>query len=219
MAYANVIDNTLVDDDGRALTDLPFDGQDATQFKAQIDILESFLDIIPFGWQSIYVAAVRSLRAIDCEQRNGIELTEPITGGGALIVANYGWDSDHAVLGILSKLRKRSECTCQGCGRTFGVRFRKGNRQTLCNKCHVKEGLKEELSVWVGRRFPYHEHAVFEFDALPLNIQFLVPPNQVRTIFLAANGDQFRYVTTEELKKQTQKMEAIKRFLDEMTSQ
>lgn len=217
MAYANVIDNDLVDDDGQALKELPFDGHDDLQFKEQIDILNSYLDVIPSGWHSIYLKAIKSLRAIDSPMRNGIELTEPITGGGALIVATYGWDSDHAVIGILSKLRKRSECTCQDCGRTFGVRFRKGNRQTLCNKCHVKVGLKEELNDWVGRRFPHHQHAVVEFDALPLNIQFLVPPNRVRTMFLAANGDQFRYVTTEELKKQTQKMEAIKRFLDETT--
>lgn len=219
MAYANVIDNELVDDDGQALTELPFDEPRAAQFKEQIDILDSYTDVIPFGWQSIYLKAIKSLRAIDSPIRNGIELTEPITGGSALIVATYGWDSDHAVIGILSKLRKRSECTCQDCGRTSGVRFRKGTRQTLCNKCHVKAGLKEHLNDWVGRRYPHHEHAVVEFDALPLNIQFLVPPNRVRTMFLAASGDQFRYVTTEELKKQTQKMEAIKRFLDEMTSQ
>jgi len=217
MAYANVIDNELFDDDGQALKELPFDEPRVAQFKEQINILDSYTDVIPYGWKSIYLKAIKSLRAIDSPMRNGIELTEPITGGGALIVATYGWDSDHAVIGILSKLRKRSECTCQDCGRTFGVRFRKGNRQTLCNKCHVKVGLKEELNDWVGRRFPYHEHAVVEFDALPLNIQFLVPPNRVRTMFLAANGDQFRYVTTEELKKQTQKMEAIKRFLDETT--
>ena len=99
---------------------------------------------------------------------------------GALTVAVYYAITDRVASGILYKLAKRSECTCQDCSRTFGVHFRKYNQQTLCNKCHVRASLKEELSNWVGRHLAYNEHPFVQFDALPLNIQFLIPRNKVR---------------------------------------
>jgi hypothetical protein len=214
MSFANLIDNELVDDDGLALTELPFAERISSRFAAQVTWLASQIGDVPLGWHPIYRNAMRGLRAIACEKRDGIEFSEPVSVRGALTVAVYYAITDKVASGILFKLSKRSECTCQDCGRAYGVRFRKYNQQTLCNKCHVRASLKAELSNWVGRRFAYNEHPFLEFDALPPNIQLLFPRNKIRTLHLESNGEKIEYVTVEELRKQTPRLEAMKQYLD-----
>ena len=214
MNYANVIDNELVDDELMSV-DLPFGQRIASRFADHVTWLASQIGDVPTGWHPIFRNAMRSLKAIACTKRNGIEFSEPVVVRGALTVAVHYAVSDRVASGILYKLAKRSECTCMGCGRTYGVQFRKYNQQTLCNKCHVRASLKEELSNWVGRRFHYYEHPMVQFDILPLNIQFLIPPSKIRTLHLPLTNVPIKYVTPEELRKQLPGMEAIKRFLDE----
>lgn len=215
MGFANFIDNKLVDDDGLALVELPFAEQISSRFSAQVTWLASQIGDVPLGWHPIYRNAMRGLRATACEKRDGIEFSGPISVRGTLTVAVYYAITDRVASGILFKLSKRSECTCQDCGRAHGVRFRKYNQQTLCNKCHVRASLKEELRNWVGCRFAYNDHPVLEFDALPPNIKIQIPKNTIRTLNSESNGEKIDYVTIEELRKLTPRLAAIKRYLDD----
>jgi hypothetical protein len=215
MGFANAIDNELVNDDGLALAELPFAGRTASQFSDQVSWLASQIGDTPLGWHPIFRNAMQSLRAVACHKRNGIEFSEPVVLRGALTVAVYYATTDRVASGILYKLAKRSECTCQHCGRAYGVSFRKCSQQTLCSQCHVRISLKEELNNWVGHRVHYCEHPVVEFEALPLNIQFLIPQDEVRTLHLDSTNSRIEYVTPEDVRKQTPRLEAIKRFLDD----
>jgi hypothetical protein len=216
MGYANVIGNEWVDDDGLALAELPFAGRIASRFADEVICLASKIGVVPLGWHPIFRHAMRSLRAISCSKRNGIEFSEPVVVRGALTVAVYYAVSDKVASGILYKLSKRSESTCQQCGWTYGVRIRKYNQQTLCNKCHVRASLKEELSNWVGRHVLYNKHPCVQFDALPLNIQFLIPHRKIRTLQVESKNDQIKYVTAEDLHEQIPWLEALSQFLDDM---
>lgn len=220
MGFANVIHNDLVDDEGQPITDLPFTERICSRFSDQITWLESQIGDVPLGWHPIFRNAIRSLRAVACKNRDGIEFSEPVSMRGALLVAVYYSVTDKVASGILYKLTNRSECTCQHCGRTYAVRFRKCSEQTLCAKCHVRVSLNDEVRRWVGDTYNHLllcSQPLIEFDALPPNIQFLIPRHQVKSLHLESTGSRINYVTPSEMHKLKHRLEAIKRYLDEAT--
>lgn len=216
MAHANVIDNGLFDDEMQLLTQhqLQLEDQITSRFKDQIDLLEAHIEDVPVGWHSIFRDAVRSLRAVDCPKRNGLEFSEPVFVRGSLTVAVYHSTSDCVPSGILSKLLKRSECTCQRCGRTYGVDFRSGSHETLCSRCYVRMSLSDAISQWV-RPVPRYADPLIEFDTLPPNIKLLIPSHKIRTLWLASSNQKIDYVKPTDLEYQRPKLEAMKRYLDE----
>lgn len=121
MAHANIVDNEFVDDDRIPMRDLAFADRMASKFSDQIAQLASARAQIPVGWHRIFDHAVRSLRAVDCPKRNGIEISEIAYGQGAMHVEVYYAPTDQAVRGILNCLCKRSGSTCQDCGRSYGA--------------------------------------------------------------------------------------------------
>ena len=216
MAFANVIDNELLDDEMQPLTldELQFEDRITSRFKDQIDLLESQIGDVPLGWHPIFRDAIRSLRAIDCPKRNGIEFSEPVFGRGTLTVAVYYAITDKVASGILYKLSKRAECTCQRCGRTYGTSFRKGCHETLCSRCYVRVSLSDAISQWV-RPVPCYADPLIEFDTLPPNIKLLIPSYKIRTLSLASSNQKIDYVRPADLEHQRPKLEAMKRYLDE----
>ena len=216
MAHANVIENELLDDYMQPLTmvELQFEDRITSRFKDQIDLLESQIGDVPLGWHPIYRHAIRSLRAVDCPKRNGIEFSEPVFGRGSLTVAVYYAITDKVASGIFYKLSKRSECTCQRCGRTYGTSFRKGCHETLCTKCYVRVSLSDAISQWV-RPVYYYPDPLIEFDSLPLNIKLLIPSYKIKTLWLASSNQKIDYVKPTDLEHQRPKLEAMQRYLDE----
>ena len=200
MAHANVIDNELFDDEMHPLSEWEFEDRITSRFNDQIDLLEAHIGDVPLGWHPIYQHAIRSLRAVDCPKRNGIEFSEPVFGRGSLTVAVYYAVTDKVASGILYKLSKRSECTCQRCGKTYGVSFRKGIQETLCPKCYVRVSLRDAISQWV-RPIPCFADPLIEFDSLPPNIKLLIPRYKIRTLWLATSNQKIEYVKPADLEK------------------
>jgi hypothetical protein len=87
MAHANIVNNQMVEDAGNPVTNLPFADRVDSKFCDQIQQFELQRNNIPTGWRRIFDDAIRSLRAVDCPKRNGIEISEIAFGCGSLHIA------------------------------------------------------------------------------------------------------------------------------------
>lgn len=218
MAHANMIDNELVDDNRIPLEDLPFAERTASKFCAQIAQLAAQWDHVPLGWHGIFDHAIRSLKAVDCPKRNGIEISEIAFGQGALHLEVYYAPTDKVVRGILSCLSKRSGCTCEVCGRGYGAVYRKSSQRTLCAGCHVQQDLATELHRWISETKSsqaYRKRPLIEFDSLPVNIRLLIPEGRVRSLRLVSADREVAYVTPDTVMAQLKTLSVMKRFLEQ----
>ena len=217
MAHANIVNNEFVDDDRIAMRDLPFADRTASKFCDQIHQLAAAREHVPAGWQGIFDHALRSLKAVDCPKRDGIELSEMAFGCGDLHIEVYYAPVDKVVRGILNCLCKRSSCTCEVCGRGYGAVYRNSSRRTLCAGCHVKTDLAAELNRWFsesGVNRAYRKRPLIEFDSLPINIRLLIPEGRVRSLHLVSD-DQIAYVTPDTVTAHLKTLGVMKRFLDQ----
>lgn len=219
MGHANIVNNQLVDDDRIPMRDLPFADRTASKFRDQIGQLAAARDQIPVGWRGIFDHALRSLRAVDCLKRDGIELSEIAFGAGSLHIEVYYAPVDQVVRGILNCLSKRSSCTCEVCGRGYGAVYRNSSRRTLCASCHVQTDLATELHRWFsesGASQAYRRRPLIEFDSLPTNIRLLIPKGRVRCLRLVSDDREIAYVTPDIVIAQLKSMAVMKRCLDEL---
>ena len=218
MPHANIIDNQLVDDDRIPLRDLPFADRMASKFRDQIEQLAAARIQIPPGWHGIFDHALKSLRAVDCPKRNGVEISEIAYGTGSMHIEVYFAPTDKVVRGILNCLTKRSSATCEVCGRVHGSVYRTTSRRTLCAGCHVRVDLVAELDRWLTENGPsrvYRKRPLIEFDSLPLNIRLLIPSGRVRCLRLISDDREIAYVTPETILDQMKAMVLMKRYLDQ----
>lgn len=216
MAHANVVDNEMVDDHGIPFQELPFANRYASKFCDQIQQFASQRRYVPCGWHRIFDRSIHSLKAVDCPQRDGIELSEIAFGQGFMRVATYYSPTDKVVSGILSCLSKRSACTCQECGRGYGAVYRMSCSQTLCARCHVRADLNTELEHWLQEnavRRAHKRRPLIEFDSLPLNIRLLIPMGEVKTLRLISDGRKITYVTPEAVIAHVKALTIMKRYL------
>lgn len=221
MGHAHLQDNRWVDDNGRDIDELPFADRVESKFADQVKLLEAQRRDLPSGWHPIFDDAIRSLRAVDCARRDGIEFSEPAMGRGALRIQVYYAITDKVVRGIISKLAARSECTCELCGRGYGAVYRLSSEQTLCAGCHVETELKENIDLWLGDNYKsrnYRDTPVLEFDSLPWTIQQLISKYKVRKLYLASQEQPVRYVTPTDVLSHVGKLKVIKQFLDQSGS-
>ena len=218
MAHANIIGNEILDDDRIPMQDLSYSDRTASKFRDQIGQLAAARDQIPTGWHGIFDHALRSLRAVDCTKRNGIEISEVAFGCGSLHVAVYYAPTDKVVRGILSCLSKRSSCTCEICGRGYGSVYRQSSRRTLCASCHVKNDLATELHRWLGENSAnraYRKRPIIEFDNLPTNIKLLIPAGQIRCLRLISDDREITYVTPDAVTARLKTLAIMMRCLDQ----
>lgn len=216
MAFANIIGNSYLDDFGRAQKTLPFEEPVTNRFLDQVAILQGQIKDVPTGWHKIFYAAIKALRAVNCAGRDGIEFSEPVFGRGTLTVATYEATQDNAVIGILSKLSKRSECTCEHCGRTYSVCYRKQLQITLCARCYVRSSLEHSLHRLL-RRNPYVSAPFIEIEALPPNVVLLIPKQKIKTLRLESIDQNIEYVRHDDLESLRPAFEAMSNYLDETT--
>ena len=217
MAHANIINNDFVDDNRIPMKDLPFTERTASKFCDQIAQLAAQQDNIPPGWLAIFGHAIRSLKAVDCPKRNGIEISEIAFGQGTIHVEIYYAPVDKVVRGILSCLSKRSSCTCEVCGRGYGAVYRKSSQRTLCAGCHVQNDLATELHRWISETKSsqaYRKRPLIEFDSLPLNIRLLIPEGRVRSLRLVSADREIAYVTPDTVMAQLKTMVLMRKYMD-----
>lgn len=216
MAFANIIGNRYVDDSGQVRKSFPFEEPVPSRFLDQVAILERQVKDVPTGWHGIFYDAIKALRAVNCAGRDGIEFSEPVFGRGTLTVATFKATHDTAVSGILSKLSKRSECTCEHCGRTYSVCYRKQLQITLCARCYVRSSLEHSLHRLL-RRNPYISAPLIEIEALPPNVVLLIPKGKIRSLQLESVDKSIDYVRHDDLEGLRPAFEAMSRYLDDTT--
>ncbi len=218
MGNANFVNNRLQNDDGTEVSDLPFSDQMAVGFTYQIEHFQEQRGYIPAGWRSLFDDAVHMLRAVDCSKRNYIELSEPATVKGSLRVQAHYAPTDKVVRGILNRLAKRTECTCEVCGRGYGAVYRTQSDKTLCAGCHVKQDLSAELDLWLGSNYRSRKHRdrpIIEFASLPINIQLLIPEHMLNEFRLVAQSGYITYVTPGVVRSQTAMLKEMQRYLNQ----
>jgi hypothetical protein len=219
MGYANIAGNTLLDDHTMEIADLPFSEQAKSKFRDQIDFLEAQRCKVPTGWQHIYNHTIRMLRAVDCPQRDGIEFSEPVLVRGAILVQIYYVPTDKVVRGILNKLAKRTDCTCEVCGRGQGAMYRVRSDQTLCARCHVQTDLDAELDRWLRTTHlnkRYRERPIIEFASLPTNIQLLIPVHKLNKLRLVSQASEITYVQPATILAQSKLLNVMQQYLDQI---
>lgn len=217
MAHANILNNEMLNDDGIPAPDLPFADRIASKFRDQIRQFAAQRDQIPNGWHGIFDKALLSLKAVDCPNRDGIELSEIAFGCGSLHVQVYYAVTDRVVRGILNCLCKRSTNTCEVCGRGFGSVYRNSSRRTLCGNCHVRADLAAELQRWLsdgGKHWAYRNRPLIEFDSLPMNIRLLIPKNRVRCLRLISDDREIAYVTPDTVTAHLKSLAVMQHCLD-----
>ena len=200
------------------MQDLPFAARTASKFCNQIRQLASARDQVPTGWHGIFDQALRSLKAVDCTKRDGIEISEIAFGCGSLHLEVYYAPVDKVVRGILNCLCKRSRSTCQECGRGYGAVYRNSSRSTLCARCHVHTDLSSELHGWFGENSAnraYRKRPIIEFDSLPTNIKLLIPKGQIKCLRLVAGDKEITYATTDDVMAHRKTLAVMKRFMDQ----
>lgn len=220
MAHANVLNSEYVDDDGIPVRDLPFADRMTSKFANQIQYLASQRSDVPSGWHRIFDDAIISLRAVDCPKRNGIEFSEIAFSSGALKLATDYATTDKVVPGILSRLCKRSSCTCQECGRGYGAVFRHSTRETLCASCHVHADLAVELRRWLDIKIAAgarRSRPILEVATLPINMQLLIQQDQIKTLRLVSGGKEIYYVTPADVEAHVKTLAVMKGYLDQLS--
>lgn len=105
--------------------------------------LDERIELVPFGWQHLYLEVRAGLRAARCESRMGIQIYGPTEEEGQLYLDANGIDP--VVHGLLRKARARARCTCMDCGRPGFRRQIRDSYKTLCGRCAGHHFLADEL--------------------------------------------------------------------------
>jgi hypothetical protein len=221
MTHANIIDGQYVDDDLQ-----PVDGPEfeppvwlTPTFKEAIEQLASQRDYVPYGWRRLFDETLVKLQAVCCPQRNGIELSEIAFGRGEMVVAAQGggqghdYGSDRVVQGILNRLRQASAVTCTSCSTRLGVAYRRDCFTALCDRCHVHEQLDQVIDDLINEDSAYTEVPLVECDALPPNIQAIIPEDQIKTVYLKTLDVHIRYVEPKTLRGLKPQLRVLKQAL------
>lgn len=215
MAHANVIGNQLIAD-SESMDYRRFGRQISSRFNLQIDKLEQCISDMPLGWHHLFRDAVRMLRAVDCPKRNGIEFSVPEIQFGECHLSVYFGPTDKAVRAIVRKLIAKTTCTCCVCGRGIGAVHRKECDRVLCASCYVRTDLQSELEQWLETRASrniYKSRLLMEFKELPLNIQFVIPKQTIKTLHLS-DVKPIKYVTPADVQDQLGKLGLMMRYLN-----
>ena len=215
MAHANVIGNHLITD-SESGDYRRFGSQVQSRFNFQIDKLAGRISEVPLGWHHLFRDAVRMLRAVDCPKRNGIEFSEPEIQFGEFRLRVYFGPTDKAVRAIVRKLITKTTCTCCVCGRGIGAVLRKESDRVLCAGCYVRTDLQSELEQWLeirANRNIYKSRLLMEFKELPLNIQFVIPKQKIKTLHLS-DVKPIQYVTPGDVQDQVGKLGLMMRYLN-----
>lgn len=185
--------------------------------------LETSVADVPPGWHEIYLDCIRSLHAVDCATRSSVELGTPVACQGMLQVQQIRRDSaspDPVVDGLLRKLREKSACTCQLCGRRGWLQRGRSLAGTYCADCWVPRELRTELGHWLEQMSDeaafLQTHPVVSWDDIRTSLQAVIPKESLKA--LNAAGRQVNYLAADQLFKLRPRFEALKQVVDEYVS-
>lgn len=221
MPHANLIAGQYVDDENQPITGPEFDAPSPRPqtFKEAIAQLAAQGDYVPSGWRALFDETLVKLQCVNCDRRNGIEFSEIAFGRGEMVIAALGGGhgsnhgTDRVVQGILNRLRQASSVICACCGTRIGVTYRKDCFSTLCDRCHVHRQLGQLVDDLFEGEPAYSQAPLVEWDALPPNVQALIPHDQVKTAYLKSLGVRIKYVDPQTLHALQPKLKLLKKAL------
>lgn len=214
MPYARCINGEYVDDDNNPVDGPHFDPPHLpSTFDEEIEMLEPQRDYVPSGWRPIFDETLDKLRAVSCRKRDGIELSEIAFGAGEMIIAAQGHKDDPVVRGILSRLRQASASTCSCCGTRYGASYRHDCGETLCDRCHTFIQLERTLEDVLDAPTEGNSPPLLEWESLPLNVQWLIGRDKVKTLHLRALGVRMAYVERQTLLDLRQELLRLRKAL------
>lgn len=208
MNFSDIDSHTPSDDDG---------------FSYSVELLEYHAHDIPLGWQSIYGDCIQSLKAVDCQKRAHLRLRPPNTDLGLLSVDWLEDDPsrpDHVVRGILRKMRDRSKCTCELCGRPAVFLAILRLARTLCPRCAVRREMQLAVDdlLWRlrSKRALSTMEPVVALSSLPLSLREMIPPDFVRKLVVSPDTRGIDYITKESLTTMRPTLERVHALLQSM---
>lgn len=218
MPHANLIAGQYVDDENHQIAGPEFDTPSSRPqtFKEAIAQLAHQRDYVPPGWRPLFDDTLVKLQCVRCDRRNGIEFSEIAFGRGEMVIAAFGGGhgndhgTDRVVQGILNRLRHASSATCACCGTRVGVTYRKDCFSTLCDRCHVHEQVEQLVDNLFGGDPAYSQAPLVEWDALPPNVQVLIPHDQIKIAHLKSLGVRIKYVEPQALQALQPKLKLLK---------
>lgn len=221
MPYANLIAGQYVDDEYQPIAGPEFDSPSSPPqtFKEAIAQLAAQRGYVPPGWHRLFDETLVKLQCVNCDRRNGVEFSEIAFGRGEMVISALGGGrrnehgTDRVVQGILNRLRQASSAICSCCGTRIGVSYRKDCFSTLCDRCHVHEQLEQLVDDLFDGDPVYHQAPLIEWDALPPNVQILIPHDQVRTAHLRSLGVRIKYIDPQTLHALQPKLKLLKQSL------
>lgn len=213
MPYANIIDSQLVDDDYHPTQGPEFQAPPPRTFEEHIAALADQRDYVEPGWQRIFDETLVKLKAVRCKKRTDVELSEIAFGQGEMVIAAHGDGADRVVHGILSRLRQASGSTCSSCGTRYGAIYRRNCFTTLCDRCYTHTHLEQTLDDILADSPEYKDTPLIELDALPRNIQAIIPKSQIKEVHLRVLGVHLKYVEPKTLQALKVRLSTLKRAL------
>lgn len=145
------------------------------EFDQSIASMMARVNEIPPGWRRPFDDAMNALRAVRCPRRASIRMVGPTFCDMQVTILHRA--ADPVISGIIARLERRTESTCETCGCPGSVRAC-GLVRVLCSRCSAPWVLREEITKLLldldGRRHD-HEHGLVSFDELHPTLRPVIP--------------------------------------------
>lgn len=131
---------------------------------------------LPPGWRPVLHGALVALRAIDCPARAHIRLTSPRIADLSLDVGSTAPDA--SIDGILRRVRVRTACTCERCGRSGTLRHMDRKIQVMCAECAAPRLLQHWIRTFMQQMTDTVESnapVTYRYDQLPFQLRPMIP--------------------------------------------
>ncbi len=115
----------------------------ANEYDASLASMLARAHEVPPGWRAAFNETLRALRAIRCPQRADVKLIGPTFCDIQLTLIHTC--RDRVIKGIVARLERKTEFTCEICGQAGIVRSC-GAVRVLCSSCAAPWLLREELT-------------------------------------------------------------------------
>jgi len=189
--------------------------QAATPFLKDIHKLAERAGWISAGWRGAYHDSLVKLAAVACEIRGPYRLSGPFESDSKLRVAYSG--TDKVVRGILDRLKRTAECTCEICGRRGKRRDTGSSPMVLCARCAAPRLLREAIEVLM-RDLAQAEingsSCVIAYEDLPIQMRLVMQSSIWPRDALTGDDPAKPIVRVEDVRRATSMLKEVRLILD-----
>jgi hypothetical protein len=184
------------------------------EFDQSIASMMARVHEIPPGWRRPFDDAMKALRAVRCPQRASIRMVGPTFCDMQITILHRAMDP--VISGIIARLERRTESTCETCGRPGSIRTC-GPLRVLCSRCSAPWVLREEITklmLDLNSRRHDHDHGVVSFDELHPTLRPIIPAEFWRANAASHGRVHAGITTTQLLGSCRQWLETVKQAAD-----